>query len=80
MTPLRHLITEAIALGGENLCVNGHDWKSIGGRECSYQTEGCGGSQAVYECRLCGDVDYGNPGGPGYDDCIAYCRAEHEKK
>jgi hypothetical protein len=28
-------------------------------------------SQSVYKCRICGEEDYGEPGGPGYRDCFA---------
>ncbi|HSC06801.1 MAG TPA: hypothetical protein VLD59_08240 [Steroidobacteraceae bacterium] len=30
----------------------------------------CACSQAVYECRVCGDTDYGERGGPGHADCM----------
>lgn len=76
LTPLNHLIAEARALGGENLCVNGHAWRSIGGRRCPNDwTDGC--SQMVYECRTCGEVDYGEPGGPGALDCEGCRRGEY---
>lgn len=40
-----------------------------GGRQCP-RNEHASASQAVYECELCGAVDYGDPGGPGYRDCM----------
>lgn len=83
---LQQLIGAAMALAGDHPCsVLGHDWKSAGGRACPhYDTEKeCGGSQAVYECARCPEIDYGDPGGPGYRDCFemgpcnpGYTRAE----
>lgn len=63
---LAHLVAEAVALGGGNLCASGHDWGTDGGRPCE-----CGGSQVVYRCKRCGDYDYGDKGGPAYADCLA---------
>lgn len=65
---LTHLITEARALAGENLCYTGHLWtgEGTGGRACP---RGGNGSQPVYICQRCGEYDYGYPGGPGYDAC-----------
>lgn len=64
---LKHILAEAVALGGGNLCAAGHDWQSIGGRYC----ERCDGraSQPVFQCARCGQYDYGEPGGPGYAHC-----------
>jgi hypothetical protein len=66
---LGHLVAEAVALGGGNLCAAGHDWQSIGGRTC-YRRE-CDGrrSQTVYQCERCGVYDYGEPGGPAHAEC-----------
>jgi hypothetical protein len=80
---LSRLLAEAQVLaGGEHQCaVLGHDWTSEGGPQCPRATEdhqpNC--SQAVYVC-ACGAVDYGEPGGPGYRDCITEgpCRPECE--
>jgi len=45
-----------------------HVWVAIdGGRACP---RGGDGSQAIYECRLCGILDYGDPAGPGFHDCF----------
>lgn len=64
---LRHLVTHAIALGGEDLCADGHDWQSQGGRHCVR----CGLSQTVYQCARCGVWDYGERGGPAWAECEA---------
>lgn len=47
----------------------GHDWVTDGGRHCP-RAEDCGGSQTVYRCAACGEMDYGEPGGPGYHECM----------
>jgi hypothetical protein len=49
-------------------CSQGHDWQTDGGRQCP-RAEDCGSSQVVYKCARCGVHDYGEPGGPGHDDC-----------
>ena len=67
LTELRHLIAEAVALGGGNLCASGHKWQEEGGRECPNGEQDC--SQTVYRCARCGQYDYGEPGGPGHADC-----------
>lgn len=54
---LQHLIAEAVALGGGNLCASGHDWESAGGRACINE---CGDSVEVRHCKRCGDYDYGD--------------------
>jgi hypothetical protein len=72
---LKHLIAEAVALGGGNLCAVGHDWESEGGRTCpKYEDAGC--SQTVYVCRRCGANDYGNKGGPAHRECFTECRRD----
>jgi hypothetical protein len=38
-----------------------------GGRPCPKGSKNC--SQAVYQCFWCGTYDYGEEGGPGYEDC-----------
>ena len=67
MTRLHRLIAESVALAGGDLCSIGHEWTSVGGRACPRGSEQC--SQAVYRCTRCGEYDYGEPGGPGHDDC-----------
>lgn len=64
---LQFAIAEAVNLAGGNLCVAGHDWETDGGRRCPHDADEC--SQAVYRCTRCGTYDYGDPGGPGHDDC-----------
>jgi hypothetical protein len=70
---LNRLIAEAVVLGGgKHQCAElGHDWETQGGRQCPYATDeynlNC--SQSVYVCRACGCEDYGEEGGPGYQDC-----------
>jgi hypothetical protein len=51
----------------------GHDWQSIGGRSCPKElTDGC--SQPAFECARCGEIDYGDPGGPGHANCRDQCK------
>lgn len=64
---LQHMIAEAVALAGGNLCASGHDWIAEGGRQCPRGNTLA--SQTVYVCNRCGEYDYGQPGGPGHDDC-----------
>src|SRR5262245_19030876 len=69
---LQQLITEAANLGGAvHPCTAwGHDWQTFGGRACPYSYELGGGcpnaGQAAEQCARCGEIDYGEPGGPGY--------------
>lgn len=77
---LQHLVAEAVALGGGNLCAAGHNWQSDGGRECpkgwSYGAlDGC--SQTVYVCKRCGIHDYGEEGGPAHRECFENCGREN---
>lgn len=66
--PLAELIAEAVLLGGGEVCATGrHVWITTGGRPCPWNAEEC--SQAVYRCKFCGTYDYGEPGGPGHEDC-----------
>lgn len=71
---LFQLIEQAKAAAGGGLCTAvGHDWQSIGGRICPRAPRdalGSNFSQTVYECVRCGDVDYGDPGGPRHRDCF----------
>jgi hypothetical protein len=72
---LRHLIAEAVALGGGNLCASGHEWESDGGRTCpKYEESNC--SQTVYVCKRCGAHDYGDKGGPAYRECFTECKRD----
>jgi hypothetical protein len=71
MNTLHQLIAEAALLGGTNLCAAGHEWKSTGGRGCACFSHNH--SQPTYECVRCGEVDYGDRGGPGYEDCTRHC-------
>lgn len=77
---LSHLITEAKALAGEHPCVTmGHAWEPDGGRACP---RGLYGSQTVYRCRRCGGYDYGEPGGPAWQECeerLCECRWAPER-
>ena len=45
----------------------GHRWVMVGGRRCPKGRDDC--SQPAYECSWCGELDYGEPGGPGDRDC-----------
>ena len=82
MTNLNHLIAEATALAGEDLCAAGHNWITLGGRECPHGSSnglsGC--SQPVFECARCGAGDYGDKGGPAYQDCATNCTHGHRDK
>lgn len=70
---LQRLIAEAGMQLGSDACSAGrHQWVSDGGRGCPQDlTDGCG--QTVYRCSVCGDHDYGEPGGPGAADCASQC-------
>jgi hypothetical protein len=61
------------SVGRVSVCeAAGHDWVSEGGRCCPKDIrDDC--SQAVYRCRTCGIHDYGQPGGPGANDCEHHC-------
>lgn len=73
MRPLEHLIAEAAALAGGDLCASGHEWVPDGGRTCPrYATTVC--SQTVYVCARCGEYDYGYKGGPAYRECFVECQ------
>lgn len=70
------LVAQAINLAGGGTCAAGHDWVSDGGRQCPrYEgMEHC--SQTAYRCARCGALDFGEPGGPGHDDCHNDCPFE----
>lgn len=73
---LESLIREAATELGSEACANDrHQWASIGGRACPHPQEIGHGrcSQPVYECVTCGATDYGQRGGPGWDDCRDGC-------
>lgn len=72
-TLLKTLIREAsMELGSDACNVGKHQWEGEGGRGCPKDyTNLCG--QAVYRCKVCGQYDYGEPGGPGHTDCKTNC-------
>ena len=76
---LQALIKIAATELGSDACRNGaHDWQTNGGRGCPHPEDigdGCC-TQAVYECRVCGETDYGYAGGPGHADCMR-CRFKY---
>ncbi len=71
---LNRLIAEASVLaGGQHQCAElGHDWQPEGGRPCPRSSDEYQGncSQTVYVCASCGEIDYGEPGGPAHRECI----------
>ena len=60
MMNLRHMVAEAVALGGWNLCAAGHEWErksdSATTRGGGRFTGGC--SQTVYQCSRCGELGF----------------------
>ena len=76
---LEALIRSAsVELGSDACHAGNHDWQGQGGRGCPHPEDIGDGvcSQAVYECRSCGETDYGYKGGPAYADCMN-CRYKH---
>lgn len=71
MTPeLKELIRQASTELGRDACRAGkHRWEGEGGRGCPHDDDNANCGQAVYRCTLCGQYDYGEPGGPGANDC-----------
>jgi hypothetical protein len=67
---LFELIAEAKSLINQPV-KHEHDWVMEGGRSCPTGNDRC--SQPVYRCRICGDYDYGEPGGPGHAECLEVC-------
>lgn len=67
---LSELINDAKAFGSAACAIGKHEWVSDGGRSCPRDFD-C--SQTVYVCRACGQYDYGEKGGPGFDDCEIGC-------
>ena len=73
MTPtLNDLITGAVQLaGGDSTANGGRLWHMEGGRSCPLGWDDC--SQPVFVDLASGEHDYGQPGGPGHDDCRRNC-------
>ena len=72
-TMLDDLVTAAVQLaGGDAVSCGARLWQSEGGRACPLGWGGC--SQPVYVDLKTGEYDYGDPGGPGHDDCVRNCR------
>lgn len=75
MNHLQGLIADAIQLANpDDTLHGGRLWRSIGGRACPIGWGHC--SQPVFEDIRTGEIDYGEPGGPGHADCKANC---HER-
>lgn len=70
---LLHMIAEAVALAGGNLCAASHDWQSEGGRACPVVGDDVPCSQTVYRCARCGCYDHGERGGLSWTDCKTWC-------
>lgn len=69
---LEQLIKEAKTFGSVACSEGIHQWVTDGGRGCPKYAYGhC--SQAVYMCSVCGEYDYGDKGGPGWNDCFNHC-------
>ncbi|MDO9252587.1 MAG: hypothetical protein Q7U48_13690 [Hydrogenophaga sp.] len=77
---LLSLIRKASTELGSTACQAGkHQWAFDGGRPCPHDIDdNC--SQAVYQCRVCGTHDYGDPGGPGEADCEHHCKNRFERE
>lgn len=74
MLEIESIIAQAHAETVAAPCGHGHHfWKTMGGRPCPKGDDNA--SQAVYQCERCGEEDYGDPGGPAYEDCKS-CRCE----
>jgi hypothetical protein len=73
MPGLNELVTAAIQLAGDSAVSHAARlWQSEGGRGCPLGWGGC--SQPVFVDLKTGEYDYGEPGGPGYADCLRNCR------
>lgn len=72
MSDLAQLVTQAKILGGTPCH---HDWRHVGGRQCKCDPTGYFRSQSVFQCARCETYDYGQPGGPGHEDCKQNCEA-----
>lgn len=79
MTPmLNDLITAAVQLaGGDSVARAGRLWHAEGGRACPLGWDDC--SQPVFVDLASGAYDYGQPGGPGHDDCMAHCHHDMQQ-
>lgn len=54
-----------------------HQWTTEGGRSCPKEVYGhC--TQVVYVCSVCGEYDYGDKGGPAWNDCFVRCSEPDE--
>jgi len=50
-----------------------HKWEFDGARPCPFGLSGtC--SQSVYKCSVCGQFDYGEKGGIGWQECKKSCK------
>lgn len=60
-----------VAFGLVHPCAFGHLWVTAGGRPCPRRHVDDQGrfSQTVFRCARCPVYDYGEPGGPGYENC-----------
>lgn len=79
MRVINELITAAIQLANVDDLVshNARLWQLVGGRRCPAGWEApC--SQPVYVDVKTGEYDYGEPGGPGHEDCARNCRHDGE--
>lgn len=70
---LDRLINAAMELAGvDDLRNHGARlWQMEGGRTCPLGWTGC--SQPVFIDLKTGEYDYGDTGGPGYEDCVENC-------
>jgi hypothetical protein len=72
MHPLHDLIDEAtqnVRPASHGQRESDHVWEyGEGARACP---RGGDGSQSVYECKVCPAVDYGQPPGPGFQECFS---------
>lgn len=67
---LLKLVTEAQQTCEARTCKShGHLWESDGARACPRGGSGC--SQSFFVCSRCGMEDYGEEGGPGYEQCYS---------
>lgn len=51
----------------------GHEWRFLGGKNAGCGFDGCQCSVPVYQCRKCGDCDYGD--NEEASDVIVACAA-----
>lgn len=67
--PLMQLVSEAVRLGGGDLCASGHDWETAGGKACRHSHSYGDCSETVHQCARCGEYDYGDFDPPSIRDC-----------